>query len=66
MYYNKEMIRDKLAMMKRGEGYFDFGKVGVFFDSNGYFNVVRKNYSKIVGETKSLQEAVKIVKMILD
>ena len=63
MFYNNEYIREKLSVMKKGEGYFDFGKGQCAFALDGRFKIYSRH--KLSNETKSLKEAVTFMRIVL-
>lgn len=62
-YHTSEQIREKLAGMERGVGYFDFGKAQCAFALDGYFKVY--SHHKFSNQTRSLKEAVSFVRICL-
>lgn len=51
MFYSSDVIRDKLSVMKKGEGYFDFGKAQCAFALDGEFKIYFKH--KLSNQTSS-------------
>lgn len=64
MFYNSDVIRDKLSVMKKGEGYFDFGKAQCAFALDGEFKIYFKH--KFRNQTNSLKEAVSYMEIVLN
>ena len=60
-----EAIRNKLAVMIRGEGIAYFNNVSVIFNPQGEFNVFNGNYHCKYSTTTSLKEAIKHVQISL-
>lgn len=64
MFYNSDSIRDKLSVMKKGEGYFDFGKAQCAFALDGEFKIYFKH--KLINQISSLKEAVRYMEVVLN